>query len=205
MRDVETVAGMFRYIANSDRVTTECDLCREIVDNACESCREWKTKIADMIDAEERAIVEAQRDTSGSTSAHYVMRTWAEDKGKPFRDGESISQWLDRWYLPRPLFEDGEPAQMDDAYKMGSGGAHIEGFMILADGSGYRPVMSFACSMFAIDDRLERLVEPDSFEKLRADANEALDVLERSGNEDAYEKAQGFFDRFCALLEVEGR
>lgn len=66
--------------------------------------------IADEIDAEKKALIDAQRD-----SAHHIMRLWAEKNGMPMLEkGETIKKWLDRWFVKRPRFEDGEPVQWYD-------------------------------------------------------------------------------------------
>lgn len=86
-----------------------------------ESTRDGEAKvfrrIADDIDAEKRAIYEAQEDCLGErTSPHHIIKAYAENIGKPMQRGESITDWLNRYYLPRPLFDDGEPAQFGDTF-----------------------------------------------------------------------------------------
>lgn len=68
--------------------------------------------LADLIDAEIDGIVECQngRD-SYSPSAHHAVRTWAERRGMPMEEGETISDWLNRWFIARPRFEDGDIVQ----------------------------------------------------------------------------------------------
>ncbi|MEC4272936.1 hypothetical protein VJ923_07180 [Adlercreutzia sp. R25] len=65
--------------------------------------------VADKVDAEQSAIIEARR-----KSAHHIMRIWAEKRGMPLKERESITEWLDRWFIQRPRFEDGEPVQWSD-------------------------------------------------------------------------------------------
>lgn len=77
------------------------------------------SKIADEIDREKRAIYEEQEDSTGDrTSPHHIIKAYAESMGKPMRDRECITDWLNRYYLPRPLFENGEPvfigSEVDD-------------------------------------------------------------------------------------------
>lgn len=58
----------------------------------------------------------------------------AQHLGKPFEEGEHAEEWLDRWYLPRPLFEDGEPVQFgEDAFGLEK---EIDTITLFPDGSG---------------------------------------------------------------------
>lgn len=67
-------------------------------------CEVFLDYIADEIEKEQQAI----------RNSDCSFRTLAKDIGKPAKDGESAEEWLDRWYLPRPQFEDGEPVQFGD-------------------------------------------------------------------------------------------
>ena len=62
------------------------------------------------------AMVEAQSGVNepGYRSAHYVMETYAKSKGMPFEDGDCITDWINRWFVPRPRYEDGEPVRFGD-------------------------------------------------------------------------------------------
>lgn len=66
------------------------------------------------------AMVEAQSGVNepGYRSAHYVMQAYARSKGMPFEDGDCITDWLARWFIPRPRFEDGEPVQFGDEVEL---------------------------------------------------------------------------------------
>lgn len=69
-------------------------------------------------EAEVKRIIEAQcggRIEYGK-SPHHIMKTYAEAREMPMEDGESITEWLDRWFIPRPRFEDGEPVQFGDEF-----------------------------------------------------------------------------------------
>lgn len=44
------------------------------------------------------------------------MRTWAKERDMPFVENEIMGEWLDRWFIPRPRFEDGEPVQFGDEF-----------------------------------------------------------------------------------------
>lgn len=63
--------------------------------------------VADKIDAE---LAKARR-----ICLDHVANLWAKDNGWPdFREGEDFGAWLDRCFIPRPRFEDGEPVQIGD-------------------------------------------------------------------------------------------
>lgn len=83
-------------------------------------------RIADEIDREKRAIYEAQEDSTGRRdSPHHVIKAYAEQIGKPM-DDDCITDWLNRWYLPRPLFEDGEPVQFGDEIELHYRGGGVD-------------------------------------------------------------------------------
>ena len=86
------------------------ELCIDCPNIPCLKCEnELFNRIADEIDAEKRAIYEAQMDSTGyGTSPHHIIKAYAESIGKPM-NGDCITDWLNRFYITRPLFDDGEP------------------------------------------------------------------------------------------------
>lgn len=66
------------------------------------------------------AMVEAQIGVNepGYRSAHYVMQEYAKSKGMPLEDGDCITDWLNRWFVPRPRYEDGAPVQFGDEVEL---------------------------------------------------------------------------------------
>lgn len=74
----------------------------------CTSERILFCRFADEIDKE---LSEAKEAYLGDEFARF-----AEVIGKPMLEDETIEDWLGRWYLPRPLFDDGEPAQFGDRF-----------------------------------------------------------------------------------------
>lgn len=74
----------------------------------CTSERILFRRFADEIDKE---LSEAKEAYLGDEFARF-----AEVIGKPMLEDETIEDWLGRWYLPRPLFDDGEPAQFGDRF-----------------------------------------------------------------------------------------
>lgn len=68
-------------------------------------------------EADVKSIIEAQRGPSGGcASAHHIMKLWAEKNGMPFEKKQTITEWLDKWFIKRPLFEDGQPVQLGDKF-----------------------------------------------------------------------------------------
>lgn len=119
VKEKKTAAQILRDAANYGYENVECSICKEVNGGICLndgrcSCdrfeRDSLRKLADMVEAEKRAIREAQ-----AGSAHHTMKTWAKGKGYGWKDGESITQWLDRNFIPWPLNEDGEPLQFGGA------------------------------------------------------------------------------------------
>lgn len=110
MRGKSNVAELLRSMASTD-MPVGC-LLKETKQL---SVRQAFEALADLIDAEVDCIVECQHGhTSYSPSAHHVMSTWAERRGMPMKKHESLSDWLSRWFVARPRFEDGEPVQWVD-------------------------------------------------------------------------------------------
>lgn len=83
--------------------------CRSL---SCEECRaKWLGILADMIEREKSEAVSAAMER---TMAEQLAE-WAKESGlPPFRDGEGFGEWLDRCFLLRPRYEDGEPVQFSD-------------------------------------------------------------------------------------------
>lgn len=85
------------------------DLCIEVREDDYTSERILFRRIADEIDAEKQ-----------STLRNFAYPL-TQEVGKPLKGDEDFKSWLDRYYLPRPLFEDGEPVQIGDRYLMMNG------------------------------------------------------------------------------------
>lgn len=64
--------------------------------------RDYVTK--EKHEAEIARIVEAQEN-----GVHNVIKAWAEHNGMPMRKDETITEWIDRWTVMRPRFDDGDP------------------------------------------------------------------------------------------------
>lgn len=73
--------------------------------------------IADEIEAEQKELIERPTvQTHGErTELGAAFAAFADYYlNMPLKDGESIPEWLKRWFIPRPRFEDGEPVQFGD-------------------------------------------------------------------------------------------
>lgn len=78
------------------------DMDIEITESDHISERALFRRIADDIDAEKQSILR---------NCAYPL---TQEVGKPLKGDEDFKSWLDRYYLPRPLFEDGEPVQFGE-------------------------------------------------------------------------------------------
>ena len=85
------------------------DLCIEVREDDYTSERKLFRRIADEIDAEKQSTLR---------NCAYQL---TQEVGKPLKGDEDFKSWLDRYYLPRPLFDDGEPVQFDDRFVNDSG------------------------------------------------------------------------------------
>lgn len=114
MEEKETVAQMMRRWER-ERIGVPCKVCRELYgfEGDCTEdrpellCRNGWTKLAYMIKDE---IEEARCTTvAACMDAMARLNDWPMPK-----DGERLREWINRCFLPRPRFEDGEPLQLGD-------------------------------------------------------------------------------------------
>lgn len=101
-----TVSELLRE-ADSD----PCSMCHLVMteDEPCATtgCASWAYRLADKIDAE---LSQARE-----LSLRQGAELWAKANGWPdFRDSEDFGAWLERCFIPRPRFEDGETVQVGD-------------------------------------------------------------------------------------------
>ncbi len=116
MSNTEFISARLRRVADMDLSGSPIDCamgtrfgitCKDVTCSECK--RDVLRAIADEIDREKRAIYEAQMDSTGyGTSPHHIIKAYAESIGKPM-NGDCITDWLNRFYITRPLFDDGEP------------------------------------------------------------------------------------------------
>ncbi len=116
--NTESISAKLRQIADMrmSSVTTDCTIATRFgikcADVTCSECkRKVLRSIVDEIDAEKRAITERYARQSWMNPADAIAKLatgeieWAE-----------LRQAINRYYLPRPLFEDGEPVWFGDRY-----------------------------------------------------------------------------------------
>lgn len=67
---------------------------------------------------------------------HERLREWAPDGYKSFTgdDMDALADEIERYYIPRPRFEDGEPVQFGDEVEGCDG--HVVTMLLFKDGSG---------------------------------------------------------------------
>ena len=109
-----TASELLRWLAD-DNDQSNCQACsRFYASDECggKMCSDWKRALADKIDAE---LAQARK----SGFDDFKLADWyysADANGWPKpRDGESLHEYVDRCFLPRPRFEDGEPVQFGDS------------------------------------------------------------------------------------------
>lgn len=73
-------------------------------------------RIADEIEREEEEI----RNVNQAAAVRAAFVEGARRLGKPVEEDERMEEWIRRWYLPRPLFDDGTPVQDYDMPEIGA-------------------------------------------------------------------------------------
>lgn len=111
-------------------------------------------------------------------------------------EAESLADEIEKYYIPRPRFKDGEPVQFGDEVEGCNG--KVGAVLIFPDGSGY--VYGRVDSPFSeplggaiIENGLKRT--SDSFEKLLVDLRGAGDFIPSK------EYLKHLADRLAALIE----
>ena len=91
--------------------SSPCSMCHLVMtgDESCATtgCASWAYRLADRIDAE---LAQARE-----LSLLQGAAIWAKANGWPeFREGEGFGEWLERCFIQRPRYEDGEPVQIGE-------------------------------------------------------------------------------------------
>lgn len=86
-----------------------CDLVNELCNDddrrGCDECfSKMLNAIADEIEREQDETVLRR------------IRSWANVRNMPMKDGETLDEWLDRWTVMRPRFDNNEPIQEGDPF-----------------------------------------------------------------------------------------
>lgn len=120
-------------------------------DYTCDLCSLFRA-IADKIDAE---LAQARE-----LSLLRGAEIWAKANGWPdFRDGEDFGAWLDRCFIPRPRFEDGEPVQFGELVSSNLFGAvKVSAIEFTEDGTHVKdePDGDWSTSLEVTTSRLKR-------------------------------------------------
>lgn len=120
----KTIARRLReYAENTGRTdNTAVTFCEEVtgIDYWEDGgMRKTALHIAEKVEAEQNALM---MELCGPyTSVWRGMNAYAEKAGMPMEDGESITEWLDRWFVPRPRFEDGEAVPFGGEFEADNG------------------------------------------------------------------------------------
>lgn len=133
-----------------------CSMCHLVMtgDESCATtgCASWAYRLADKIDAE---LAEARE-----LSLLRGAELWAKANGWPdFRDGEDFGAWLDRCFIPRPRFEDGEPVQFGELVSSNLFGAvKVSAIEFTEDGTHVKdePDGDWSTSLEVTTSRLKR-------------------------------------------------
>lgn len=142
-------------------------------------------KLADKIDAE---LAQARNE-----SLLQGAQVWAKANGwSGFRDGEDFGAWLDRCFLPRPRFEDGEPVQFEDKTDKLNG---VEKFILTISCGG-------SCQMQDADGNMLN-VFPGGFVKRPDTEVLGADGLPIKAGETVYTIDSEWFDTPLEVLSVE--
>lgn len=126
---------------------SNCGLCIMLTDGDCANhgCEKIYSVLADKIDAE---LAEARKDAiRESKKPMWWFRaaiSHGEDWAEP-RKGESFRHYLNRCFLPRPRFEDGEPVQFGEEVELHykSGGCDKGRFQEIKYNKGSVWILSF--------------------------------------------------------------
>ena len=155
-----TASELVRWVENYTDIM--CRACREM-GFGCDAaevgdCEKALDFIADKIDAE---LSQARTDALNA-SLRSGAELWAKANGWPdFREGEDFGAWLDRCFLPRPRFEDGEPVQLGDRVLAWGEDHTVERIGIEVSGGG--------CLLLKYIDSPEERLERPAPEALGAD------------------------------------
>lgn len=141
-------------------------LCDDLQNKECDLFR-W---LAGEINREKGAIIEAQGGCHASP--HHIIKAYAERSGMPMRDGETITQWLDRWFISRPRLEDGEPVQFGDEIEVVCDISKAKGIVLMM-GTTNSSSWKFA---LADGDSFVTVIYDSENDKIRRPALKVLDA-----------------------------
>lgn len=141
---------------------------------------EWrgKSEFADELREIADEIERDMKDAKEFGNYYDALITQAKLLGKPFKDDEPLDlrEWIDKWYLPRPVI-DGEPVQFGDEIECKWTGNTIPmpvtGFYIF-ENKPDRLYMEHEFFSHTPCVKDAKRVQHDSIEKLREDMNDVV-------------------------------
>lgn len=133
-----------------------CSMCHLVMagDESCATtgCASWAYRLADKIDAE---LAQARNE-----SLLQGVQVWAKANGWPdFKPSEDFGAWLERCFIPRPRFEDGEPVQFGELVSSNLFGAvKVSAIEFTEDGTHVKdePDGDWSTSLEVTTSRLKR-------------------------------------------------
>ena len=153
-----TASELLRWLADDDD-QSNCQACsRFYASDECggKMCSDWKRDLADKIDAE---LAQARK----SGFDDFKLADWyysADANGWPKpRDDESLHEYVDRCFLPRPRFEDGEPVHIGELVNSNLVGAvKVSAIEFTEDGTYVKdePDGDWSTSLEVTTNRLKR-------------------------------------------------
>ena len=175
-----------------------CSLCHMALrgDESCATtgCASWVYRIADKIDAE---IEEARRAGQySSSSVKPCLNLLAVDRGWPLiRDGEYVSEWMSRCFIPFPLYDNGEPVQLGE-----------DGVSEVRFRRCYKLCSAHVVECTILDDDGEVLAVIEGGERVKRPAPEALgaDGLPVKEGETVWDMASGLEIVVSRIAKDEG-
>lgn len=118
-------------------------------------------------------------------------RAWAEiaSRARPTGGCATFGEWLGKWYVPLPLFEDGEPVRVGDELERFGEALKVESVKAGGD-AGFELHHDYGFACFAAGERVRRPKPPrpkDTLERVEADERTCRMEMTDTGNEAAYE------------------
>lgn len=100
--------------------SSPCSMCHLVMsgDESCATtgCASWAYRLADKIDGEVQGAYE--RGLTASEENDFVVFDHEEYGWPAPRSDENLKVYIERCFLPRPLYEDGEPVQFGDEIEL---------------------------------------------------------------------------------------
>lgn len=113
--------------------------------------------------------IDEEVEQAASYKVLKIFAAGSANEGKPLREGEGIKEWINRWYLPRPVFEDGTPAQFMDEVVFNGDKYRTDSILMDLNGAYYMVTGYIENDIKLMDAALKR-PQSDTQEAIDADA-----------------------------------